>query len=107
MGDRPNRSSKDDRIRSYRDLAVWQEAMELNFHAARRITHALVPAMQAQGFGRIIVVLADLGNLFVGNPGTLQVRREADVTRGTGHFRIAIFQQGQRPQVVIQRFGVI
>jgi 3-oxoacyl-[acyl-carrier protein] reductase len=33
---------------------VWQEAMELNFHAARRITHALVPAMQAAGFGRVI-----------------------------------------------------
>jgi 3-oxoacyl-[acyl-carrier protein] reductase len=36
------------------DETVWQEAMELNFHAARRITHALVPAMQAAGFGRII-----------------------------------------------------
>ncbi len=34
--------------------ATWLEAMELNFHAARRITHALVPAMQAAGFGRII-----------------------------------------------------
>lgn len=34
--------------------AVWAEAMELNFHAARRITHALVPAMREQGFGRII-----------------------------------------------------
>jgi 3-oxoacyl-[acyl-carrier protein] reductase len=34
--------------------AVWQEAMDLNFHAARRITHALVPAMQAQQFGRIV-----------------------------------------------------
>lgn len=33
---------------------IWQEAMELNFHAARRLTHALVPAMQAAGFGRII-----------------------------------------------------
>ncbi|MBL6454383.1 SDR family oxidoreductase [Belnapia sp. T6] len=33
---------------------VWQEAMELNFHAGRRLAHALVPAMQAQGFGRII-----------------------------------------------------
>ena len=29
--------------------AIWQEAMELNFHAARRMTHALVPAMQAAG----------------------------------------------------------
>ncbi|HYZ32420.1 MAG TPA: SDR family oxidoreductase [Crenalkalicoccus sp.] len=34
--------------------AVWQEAMELNFHAARRLTHAFIPAMQAQRFGRVV-----------------------------------------------------
>lgn len=33
---------------------VWMEAMELNFHAGRRIAHALIPAMQAQKFGRIV-----------------------------------------------------
>ena len=33
---------------------VWMEAMEINFHAGRRITHALVPAMRTQGFGRIV-----------------------------------------------------
>jgi 3-oxoacyl-[acyl-carrier protein] reductase len=33
---------------------VWIEGMEINFHAGRRMTHALVPAMQAQKFGRII-----------------------------------------------------
>jgi 3-oxoacyl-[acyl-carrier protein] reductase len=33
---------------------VWMEAMEINFHAGRRITHAFVPQMQAQKFGRII-----------------------------------------------------
>ncbi len=33
---------------------IWAEAMELNFHAGLRLTHALVPAMQAQAFGRII-----------------------------------------------------
>src|SRR3954468_18428138 len=33
---------------------TWQEAMELNFHAARRLTHALVPAMRAERFGRIV-----------------------------------------------------
>jgi len=33
---------------------VWMEAMDLNFHAARRITHALVPTMRDAGFGRII-----------------------------------------------------
>ena len=35
---------------------VWMEAMEINFHAGRRIAHAIIPAMQAQGFGRIINV---------------------------------------------------
>jgi 3-oxoacyl-[acyl-carrier protein] reductase len=33
---------------------VWMESMELNFHAGRRMTHAFVPAMQAQKFGRIV-----------------------------------------------------
>jgi 3-oxoacyl-[acyl-carrier protein] reductase len=33
---------------------VWMEGMELNFHAGRRIAHALIPAMQAQKFGRIV-----------------------------------------------------
>jgi 3-oxoacyl-[acyl-carrier protein] reductase len=34
--------------------AVWAEAMLLNFEAGRRITHALVPAMQANKWGRIV-----------------------------------------------------
>jgi 3-oxoacyl-[acyl-carrier protein] reductase len=33
---------------------VWMEAMELNFHAGRRLTHALVPFMQARRWGRIV-----------------------------------------------------
>jgi 3-oxoacyl-[acyl-carrier protein] reductase len=33
---------------------IWAEAMELNFHAGLRITHAIVPMMQAAKFGRII-----------------------------------------------------
>ena len=33
---------------------IWLEAMELNFHAGLRLTHALVPAMQAARYGRII-----------------------------------------------------
>lgn len=33
---------------------VWAEAMLLNFEAGRRITHALVPAMQANQWGRIV-----------------------------------------------------
>ena len=32
----------------------WEEAMALNFIAARRLTHALVPSMRANGFGRIV-----------------------------------------------------
>jgi 3-oxoacyl-[acyl-carrier protein] reductase len=34
--------------------AEWDEAMLLNFTAARRLTQALVPTMQANKFGRII-----------------------------------------------------
>jgi 3-oxoacyl-[acyl-carrier protein] reductase len=33
---------------------VWMEGMEINFHAGRRMAHALIPAMKAQGFGRIV-----------------------------------------------------
>ncbi|HZF77149.1 MAG TPA: SDR family oxidoreductase [Acetobacteraceae bacterium] len=33
---------------------VWMESMEINFHAGRRIAHALIPAMRAEGFGRIV-----------------------------------------------------
>ena len=34
--------------------AEWDEAMALNFTAARRLTHAFVPGMQTRKFGRII-----------------------------------------------------
>lgn len=34
--------------------AVWEEAMTLNFSAARRFAHAFVPVMRAQRFGRIV-----------------------------------------------------
>jgi 3-oxoacyl-[acyl-carrier protein] reductase len=33
---------------------VWLESMEINFHAGRRMTHAFVPGMRAQQFGRIV-----------------------------------------------------
>lgn len=33
---------------------VWQESMEINFHAGRRMAHAIIPAMQANKFGRIV-----------------------------------------------------
>lgn len=34
--------------------SIWEEALALNFSAARRLTQALLPAMQAQGWGRVI-----------------------------------------------------
>lgn len=33
---------------------AWQEAIALNFSAARRLTHALLPMMRAQRWGRIV-----------------------------------------------------
>jgi len=33
---------------------VWMESMEINFHAGRRMTHAFVPAMRANKWGRIV-----------------------------------------------------
>ena len=36
----------------------WDDAMNLNFHAGRELTHALLPDMQARGFGRIINLTA-------------------------------------------------
>ena len=32
----------------------WEQSMLLNFTAARRITHAFIPDMQSNGFGRVI-----------------------------------------------------
>jgi 3-oxoacyl-[acyl-carrier protein] reductase len=34
--------------------AVWEEAFALNFTAARRLTQALLPAMRARKWGRIV-----------------------------------------------------
>jgi len=34
--------------------SLWQESMLLNFEAGRRIAHAFLPGMRAQGFGRIV-----------------------------------------------------
>ncbi|HLH99027.1 MAG TPA: SDR family oxidoreductase [Xanthobacteraceae bacterium] len=36
------------------DDEKWDEAMTLNFTRVRQLTHALLPQMQARGFGRII-----------------------------------------------------
>jgi 3-oxoacyl-[acyl-carrier protein] reductase len=32
----------------------WEEAMQLNFFRLRELTHALVPAMRARGWGRVV-----------------------------------------------------
>lgn len=37
-------------------LEQWEEAMYLNFHAARELTHIFLDDMKARGFGRIINV---------------------------------------------------
>lgn len=41
-------------IGMFADDETWDESMELNFTAVRRLTQALLPAMQKQGWGRII-----------------------------------------------------
>jgi 3-oxoacyl-[acyl-carrier protein] reductase len=45
-GSRPQQGLGDD--------AAWEEAMMLNFTAARRFAHAVLPVMQANRFGRIV-----------------------------------------------------
>ena len=35
-------------------LAQWEDAMYLNFHAARELTHAFIEDMKARRFGRVI-----------------------------------------------------
>ncbi|MFS2046684.1 SDR family NAD(P)-dependent oxidoreductase, partial [Stenotrophomonas geniculata] len=45
-GSRPTTADADDE--------VWEEAIALNFSAARRLTQALLPGMQAQAWGRVI-----------------------------------------------------
>ena len=38
------------------DAAIWAEAFQLNFVAARRLGECLIPAMAARGWGRVISV---------------------------------------------------
>ena len=35
-------------------LEQWEDAMYLNFHAAREMTHSFIECMKARGFGRVI-----------------------------------------------------
>ncbi|PYM11877.1 MAG: 3-oxoacyl-ACP reductase [Candidatus Rokuibacteriota bacterium] len=39
---------------------AWQESLALNFEAARRLTHALLPLMQERRWGRIVNVTGSL-----------------------------------------------
>jgi 3-oxoacyl-[acyl-carrier protein] reductase len=39
---------------------AWRESLELNFEAARRLTHALLPAMQQRRWGRIVNITGSL-----------------------------------------------
>ncbi|WNK00528.1 SDR family oxidoreductase [Thalassospiraceae bacterium LMO-JJ14] len=41
-------------IDMFADDETWDQSIELNFTAVRRLTQALLPAMQKQGWGRII-----------------------------------------------------
>lgn len=41
-------------LQGFGTIAEWDEAMKLNFVAGRELTHAFVPTMQANRFGRII-----------------------------------------------------
>jgi len=41
-------------IDMFADDDTWDQSLELNFTAVRRLTQALLPAMQKQGWGRII-----------------------------------------------------
>jgi 3-oxoacyl-[acyl-carrier protein] reductase len=41
-------------IDMFADDETWDQSLELNFTAVRRLTQALLPAMQEQGWGRVI-----------------------------------------------------
>lgn len=43
----------------------WDEAMTLNFTSVRRLTHALLPAMQTCSFGRVVNITGSLEPRFV------------------------------------------
>ena len=42
------------------DDAVWDDALELNFTAIRRVTHRLLPDMQARRWGRVISITGNM-----------------------------------------------
>lgn len=45
------------------DIDVWRQTMEVNLYGALRMCQAFVPAMKANGCGRIVNVSSELGSL--------------------------------------------
>ncbi|MGJ8687191.1 MAG: SDR family oxidoreductase [Spongiibacteraceae bacterium] len=45
------------------DIDVWRQTMEVNLYGPLRLCQALVPAMIARGYGRIVNVSSELGSL--------------------------------------------
>jgi len=54
-----------DELRPFTDTdeQFWERVLEVNFKGALRMTHALLPAMLAHGFGRIVSIGSDAGRV--------------------------------------------
>jgi len=54
-----------DELRPFTDTdeAFWERVLDVNFKGALRMTHALLPGMIADGFGRIVSIGSDAGRV--------------------------------------------
>ncbi|MFI4977670.1 MAG: SDR family oxidoreductase [Solirubrobacterales bacterium] len=54
-----------DELRRFTDTdeEFWERVLDVNFKGALRMTHALLPAMVARGFGRIVSIGSDAGRV--------------------------------------------
>lgn len=54
-----------DELRPFTDTdeQFWERVLDVNFKGALRMTHALLPAMVARGFGRIVSIGSDAGRV--------------------------------------------
>jgi len=54
-----------DELRPFNDTdeAFWERVLDVNFKGALRMTHALLPVMVADGFGRIVSIGSDAGRV--------------------------------------------